>query len=200
MAAVPIRRAFFRPRPRASGEAATINSQTSKSDHETFVRCLLRDERTIRAFLRSMLPSACDVDEVMQEVSVVAWRKFGDLDDTDNFCKWVCAIARFEVLMYRRKKARDRFVLDESVERLIAEEGLEELELREKQLSALNNCLKKLPSNKRNLIVLVYSSRRSMISIAEELGKTPESIYKAMSRLRKLLLDCISQQLPEVSP
>ena len=41
-------------------------------DREMFVRLLMRHDRVIRAFLRGLLPTATDVDEVMQEVSVIA--------------------------------------------------------------------------------------------------------------------------------
>ena len=81
----------------------------------------------------------------MQEVCLVAWRKFSELDDPDSFRPWVCVISRYEVLMYRRKKARDRFVLDEEIALFIAEEGFEELVVRERQLEALESCLDKLP-------------------------------------------------------
>ena len=80
-------------------------SRVEEPDREQFVRLIMRHDRAIRAYLRSLLPASTDVDEVMQEVGVVAWRKFGELDDPNNFRRWVCVIARYEVLMHRRKKS-----------------------------------------------------------------------------------------------
>ena len=130
-------------------------SGVDEPDRELFVRLIMRHDRPIRAFLRGSLPTAADVDEVMQEVSVIAWRKFGQLDDPNGFRRWVCVIARYEVLMHRRKKARDRLVLGQEIEQLIAEEGLEELELREQQLKALEGCLDKLPKERSQLVLHV---------------------------------------------
>ena len=79
-------------------------SGVDEPDRELFVRLIMRHDRPIRAFLRGLLPTAADVDEVMQEVSVIAWRKFGQLDDPQDFRRWVCVIARYEVLMHRRWK------------------------------------------------------------------------------------------------
>ena len=62
--------------------------------HEAFLRLFTRCEPELRAFVRSCLPRLQDVDEVMQEVSLVAWRKFGDLDDRGRFAPWACLIAR----------------------------------------------------------------------------------------------------------
>ena len=136
-------------------------SGVDEPDRELFVRLIMRHDRPIRAFLRGLLPTAADVDEVMQEVSVIAWRKFGQLDDPNDFRRWVCVIARYEVLMYRRKKARDRLVLGEEIEQLIAEEGLQELDLREQQLKALDHCIAKLPRERRELALAAYATERA---------------------------------------
>ena len=53
--------------------------------HDAFLRLFTSHEPKLRAFVRSCLPRRQDADEVMQEVSLVAWRKFGDLDDRSRF-------------------------------------------------------------------------------------------------------------------
>lgn len=164
-------------------------------DRELFVRLLVRHDHVIRAYLRGLLPTATDVDEVMQEASVVAWRKFGELDDPDNFRRWACVIARYEVLMYRRKKARDRFVLGEDVEQIMADEGIEELSLRERQLEALDGCLGKMPDDRRGLVLRIYAAESSMKTVAAQVGKSPEAVYKALSRARRELLRCVELAL-----
>lgn len=174
--------------------------RTGGPDRELFVRLLMRHDRAIRAFLRSLLPTATDVDEVMQEVSVVAWRKFGELDDPENFRRWACVIARYEVLMHRRKKARDRFALGEDIEQLIALEGLEELSLREQQLDALEGCLEKLPAERKQLVLRVYAAEHPMRTIAQQIGKTPDALYKLLSRVRRDLLQCVEHTLAEAGP
>ena len=172
-------------------------SELSEHDREQFVRLIVRHDRAIRAFLRSLLPTANDVDEVMQEVSVIAWRKFEQLDDPENFKRWVCMIARYEVLMYRRKKARDRLVLTEEINKLIADEGLEELRLREEQLAALGHCLEKLPTDRKLLLLKIYSGTQPMKTIAEQIGKTPDAIYQTVSRVRRGLMKCVKQTVAE---
>ncbi len=172
-------------------------SGVDEADREPFVRLIMRHDRPIRAFLRGLLPTAADVDEVMQEVSVVAWRKFGQLDAPKDFRRWVCVIARYEVLMHRRKKARDRLVLGEEIEQLIAEEGLEELDLREQQLEALEGCLGKLPKERRQLVLHVYAAEHPMKTVAEQIGKTPETLYKLLSRVRRQLIQCVEHTLAE---
>lgn len=45
-------------------------------DYEQFVRLFAKHERAVRGLVRSMLPSLQDVDDVMQDVGLVCWRKF----------------------------------------------------------------------------------------------------------------------------
>lgn len=173
------------------------NDSTHRLEREQFVRLLTRHDRAIRAFLRALLPTFGDVDEVMQEVSVAAWRKFSSLDDPENFCRWACGISRNQVLRYRRSKARDRIVLGEDIEKLIADEGLDELVERQEQLTALEGCMEQLPEERKRLVLEAYSGERSMKAIAAAAGKTPEAIYQVISRLRRQLLNCITHSLAE---
>ncbi len=175
----------------------TNEPESDPPKQRSFVRLLMQHDRVIRAYLRGALPTANDVDEVMQEVSVVAWRKFHELDHPDNFRRWACVIAKYEILMHRRQKARDRFVLTEDIERLMADEGLEELSIRAQQLAALEGCLNKLPPKKRELVLRVYESAAPMKTIAAQIGKSPEALYKLVSRMRHGLLECVARTMLE---
>ena len=82
-------------------------------------------EQDLRRFIRSLLPTWTDTDEVVQQTAIVIWRKFDQFDPETNFMKWACVIARFEALAYRRKMARDRHVFREEVLELMADEAIE---------------------------------------------------------------------------
>ena len=84
----------------------------AESNHEAFITLLLRHESMVRAAIRAVVLRAEDVDEVMQAVSLVAWRKFDSLTDREGFGRWTCVIARHEVLKFKRARARDRFMLN----------------------------------------------------------------------------------------
>ncbi len=132
--------------------AAGSNPKRDTHDpHETFLRLWMHHEPPLRAFVRSCCPNAQEVDDVMQEVSVAALRKFSTLDDHSAFGPWACLIARYELLSARRRFARDRLVLAEDIVELLAEEGAQELPLRHRQLRALDQCVEKLPRERREL-------------------------------------------------
>lgn len=97
----------------------------SNSGHESFVRALARYEKVIRAYIRGAgISRPEDVDEIIQEVFVIAWQKFNQLENVEEFPRWACVIARYRVLEFRRNRFRDRLVLSEKVFELLLEEAL----------------------------------------------------------------------------
>ena len=131
----------------------------------------------------------------MQEVSVAALRKFSTLDDHSAFGAWACLIARYELLSARRRFARDRLVLAADIVELLVEEGAEELPLRQRQLRALDQCIEKLPRERRELALAAYAKGTTIREIAAQLGRTEGSLYQLLARIRSGLHRCMEQAL-----
>jgi len=165
--------------------------------HEDFLRLWTHHEPELRSFVRACVPRATQADEVMQEVSLVAWRKFSTLEDTAQFPRWACLIARYEILMSRRAHARDRLVLDEDIVEKLAEEGIEEMPLRHRQLDALDGCVGKLPPERRQLALAAYAPGVSMKDLAAQLGRSEGSLYQLLARIRQELLRCVDRTLAQ---
>jgi RNA polymerase sigma-70 factor (ECF subfamily) len=163
----------------------------AESNHEAFITLLLRHESMVRAAIRAVVLRAEDVDEVMQAVSLVAWRKFDSLTDREGFGRWACVIARHEVLKFKRARARDRFVLNESLVERIMEEGASECEFRAARLSFLERCLEKLPAARRQLLLRAYSPGCTTRAMAQLLGQSEDSLYQMLRRLRLELKRCV---------
>ena len=178
--------------------ATDSDRQNERPDpHETFMRLWTLHETSLRAFVRSCCPKAKEVDDVMQEVSVAALRKFSTLDDHSAFGAWACLIARYELLSARRRFARDRLVLAEDIVGLLAEEGADELPLRQQQLNALDDCIAKLPRERRELALAAYAKDSTIRELAARLKRTEGSLYQLLSRIRKALHQCMESALPE---
>ena len=93
-------------------------------DQSDFMRLFVRHERDLRVFARSLLPNWPAVDDVLQEASVVMWKKLHQLEQEDDFFTWARVIVRFEALRARRNAARDRLVLSEETLELLAKEAM----------------------------------------------------------------------------
>ena len=168
--------------------------------YEQFVALFARHERAVRAVVRSTLPSSQDADEVMQEVGLACWHKFSDFEadsSQDAFFKWACVIARFEVLKYRRKCARDRLVLSEETIRLLSVDAEDRHVVAEQERHALEDCLNGLSPADRRLLLSVHTLGDSVADIARQLGQSARRLYSRANKLRDLMGECVQRKLAE---
>lgn len=163
--------------------------------HHRFLRLFTTQEPAIRAFVRRLVPSRADADDVMQEVAVILWDKFDAFLEGADFRAWAFGIARFEVLAWMRDKGRDRLVLDEEVVQRLAEETeLAEPHLA-RQRDALDACMSKMDRPQRDLLLAAYEPQASIQKVATHSGRTIGGFYQWLHRVRRLLLDCIRREL-----
>lgn len=175
-------------------------SEEASDREEQFVSLFAQNERHLRAFVRSMGLDWNAVDDVMQTVSLVMWRKWDEFDIDTSFVSWGRVIARFEVLKFRRKMARDRHVFSDDLMDLLAEASLE-FESRvsnEQYQESLEKCLESLPAKSRELIQAAYAGNRTIKEVAADTGKSATALYKALDRIRNQLQVCIERRM-EVS-
>jgi len=161
-----------------------------------FLRQFVKHEEALRAFARVLLPTWESVDEVLQEASVVMWKKLPQLDETENFLPWAKVIVRFEALRLRRNHARDRHLFTDDVIELLAKDAAEVHEdvwVHERE--SLKKCLGQLSSHHRELVLAPYSSTGRLTDLAEKTGHTINSIYKLLGRLREKLAVCVETKL-----
>ena len=52
----------------------------SSDPYELFVELFTQNEQTLRTFVRSLVPTWHDTDEIVQEVVLAAWQKFEQYD------------------------------------------------------------------------------------------------------------------------
>jgi RNA polymerase sigma-70 factor (ECF subfamily) len=162
------------------------------------MRLFVKHERNLRVFARSMLPNWPAVDDVLQEASVVMWKKLHQLEKEEDFFTWARVIVRYEALRARRIAARDRLVLSEETLQLLANEAMPTTEDDlEKERAALNRCLKKMGYKQRELLFAASRRDGGVKKLAEATNRTANSLYKLIGRLRASLRKCALRQLQD---
>ena len=165
-------------------------------DKDRFLTLFLKHERELAGIARAALPDWNAVDDVIQEASLVMWRKIDQLQADDEFIPWARMILRFEVLKYRRSCSRDRLLLDDDLVSLIAVESKDDpAEVVQQQRSAVRECLKRFSPDHQRLLLAPYTRDDAVKEIAEAAGKTANSLYKRLGRLRSKLHDCVRLQV-----
>lgn len=178
-------------------------SKEDNTNQENFVRLFTKYQGNVRAFVSSLLPTWEGVDEVMQQTSLVMWRKcdqFNYSGEDKSYLDWAFMIARYEVLKYRRKWATDRLVFSEDVHELLAKEAEEVAAKQSDREKALIGCLQKLQPSQRSLIQTSYADGVSIKDAAEIVGRTPTGLCKALARIRKHLHKCIQTTIQSEQP
>jgi len=170
--------------------------ETTPIPESDFLRLFVKHEQALMAFARVILPTWESVDEVMQESSVVMWKKLSQLDLADNFLPWAKMIVRFEALRLRRDHARDRHVFGDAVIELLANEAAQmDEDVWEQEREALSGCLAQMAAHHRELVLAPYASEGRVTRLAEESGRTINSLYKLLGRLREKLAQCVQNKI-----
>lgn len=169
--------------------------QKSADCYEAFLGQFAANEAALRAYVRRLVPMRDDAADVMQGIALVLWKKFGELDNPNDFRKWAFGVARYETLSWLRDKARDRRVLANDLLDTIAHESALIDERLEAQRDALENCLGKLPAQQRTLVLKAYTPDVQIRDVAERSGRTVGAFYQWLHRMRMQLLECTQRTI-----
>ena len=167
-------------------------------DAERIFEVLLRQNaRPLTAFIRSIVSSTSMVDDVFQETTMVAWRRFDDFDPSRPFGPWLRGIAARTAMAAYRKAGRERPIGDDllaAIEDRIV--GLEHLEFEDPEAWAreLEDCVRRLPENYRDCIECEARGVGSMKEIASAVDLGIEVVKKRLQRGRRHLADCLRRK------
>jgi RNA polymerase sigma-70 factor (ECF subfamily) len=159
--------------------------------HARFLRLYTQSEGALRVFVRSMLPTAEDAAEVMQEVAVVLWERFERYDPAREFRAWAFGVARLQALMFLRRARSERRFFDEALVQMLADTAQEAADVHEQQREALETCLRRLPAGRRELVLEAYARGARIDQLAKNRGQTAMALYKILHRIRISLLECM---------
>lgn len=163
--------------------------------HEEFIALFVRHEPAVHSFLTSLLANLDDAEVVMQETSMVMWKKFGQFEAGTSFRNWGFQIARFEAMNFRRKKQRDRHFFSDELVGLLADDAAQHAAQLEEERRVLAHCLAKLDSRHRGLLSGCYREGSTIREYAERVGRTPNAVRKHLARIRTALSLCVRQTL-----
>ncbi|WP_425399880.1 sigma-70 family RNA polymerase sigma factor [Aeoliella sp.] len=171
-----------------------LPSDDDSSRTETFLRHYTDCETQLRGYLLSLLSNQSDTDEAFQETILVLWRRFDEFDPDGSFFAWAKGIAFHKALHLRQKRSRckvEDHAFLEAVDAMIDRN----VEGQRMQIQMLKQCLEKLADADRKLVNVRYGTDRRIVDYAEEVGKPANTVYKALERIRRMLIQCVERNL-----
>jgi RNA polymerase sigma-70 factor, ECF subfamily len=162
---------------------------------------LVRHDRRLRSFIATMLANTQDLEEIVQNTCMVAWRKvetfsYDGTTADEEFVRWLCTIARYEILTWRRSRAPSHlFVLEDNLLDRIQAIQFQESAYLEQQHQALVHCIQKLRPRDREMASLFYDAQAAVRDLAARFGIGVNAVYKSLARIRATLLECIQKTM-----
>jgi RNA polymerase sigma-70 factor (ECF subfamily) len=173
-----------------SDDAALLAEIREGSDR-AFNLLIDRHQQAVRGFLRRLLGSAADADDVAQETFLAAWQDAGGFRGGSSVRSWLCAIAwrkaRSAQRSWFQRRAREQDWQAEG-----ADSGLGESAPVEDRL-AVKAALMALPIEQRAAVALCLAEGFSHAEAAEALGAPLGTVKSHVARGRARLLEVLSK-------
>jgi RNA polymerase sigma factor (sigma-70 family) len=165
-------------------------------DREPLVKILLAERVKILAYIQLMVRREDLAEDVFQDVFAIALEKHHTIQDELHLLKWLRTTSRFQAFATLRKARSNHVSLNESSLELL-EPVWQKLDHDRgaRRAEALANCVESLPKRAKDLLQRRYMHELDYTELARLLKRPVPSLYVALSRIHKLLADCISNRL-----
>jgi RNA polymerase sigma-70 factor (ECF subfamily) len=162
-----------------------------------FALQLTSHQSTLYAAIAALLGGVEGAHDVLQETNVVLLEKAAEYDPARPFVPWALTFARFQVMAWRKRQARDRLVLNDELFAVLADRLTIDAAPPNRRLDAIETCLQKLQPESRKLVDARYVQGETVQAMAARLGRSVNVVSVALFRIRKALLDCVRATLAQ---
>jgi len=163
-------------------------------DVDAFGELYQHTHRRIHQYIRQMVPTTGDAEDLMQEVYLRAWSGLKQLQANEAFWVWLHRIARNAVLDWRKRKQVSTVSLEstftddedgetEPVEVADWSENPEQIALSE----AMQEAVRSLPENHREVVTMYYLEDMGISEVAKVLGVPKNTVLSRLARARETL-------------
>jgi RNA polymerase sigma factor (sigma-70 family) len=160
---------------------------------------LVQHDRWLRTIVLARLGERQAVPEVMQEVALAAVAQHAPLDDRTRVGPWLYKLAVRQALMYRRRRGRQRKLLDGYARNQPGGKSTSEIRepldwlLQDERRELVRAALEQLPRRDAEILLLKYTENWSYRVLAAHLGVSESAVetrlHRARGRLRAALSD-----------
>jgi RNA polymerase sigma-70 factor (ECF subfamily) len=180
------------PSIKREGDAAALQAE----GHLTSADLFRQYARFVAAFLVRMGVQRADLDDVMQEVFLVAHRLGGYMPGPAKPTTYLANIALRAATSHRRKGNVRSFV--RANDELVGNAGSdandpERIADNKQRLELLDRCLDRLDDDKRAVFVMAEIQGETVVSIAAGLGIPVDTAYSRLRAARKLFQEAAAE-------
>ncbi len=163
-------------------------------DKEALRGLLERNWGWLKGLVCGMAQSGGDTDDILQNVCVQVIGKIGTLREPERFRPWLAAVARNEVLRWRRRNRKRPVSLDENAagERLDdTAAGPVESAACAEEFELMRSAIGRLPEKYREVFMLAHAGDVSYARMAEILDIPVTTVQIRLVRARRMVYDLV---------
>lgn len=165
-------------------------AQTLASSREAYGLLVVRYSRSVRALCLARLGSGHDIDDLVQESFLRAFKGLRRLKEKARFGAYLHRIARNVCVDWLRRHRRDPASLeDQPVDLSVATD--DPVDVREERMQTLRMLVGRLPLALREAVMLFYFDNRSYVQIAECLDISEAAVNQRLHRARVALRSAV---------
>ncbi|MFC4992632.1 sigma-70 family RNA polymerase sigma factor [Rubritalea tangerina] len=170
-----------------------LGNSNDATELAQFVSQLTDHQSVIRGYIRTLIPNASDIRDVLQNTNIALWERRSEFKTGTNFKAWAFTIARYRALEHRRAMRKDKdLVFDDELIDLLSSPSTDfSAAQHERKQVALDSCLQQLKDKDRNLIHARYFQNANLEEYAKIDGRSYGSIRVILNRLRITLRNCV---------
>jgi RNA polymerase sigma-70 factor (ECF subfamily) len=183
-------------------DAASAPYPVSGDEHLSSAELFRLHAPFVAKFILRMGAPRADLDDLMQEVFLIAHRNGGYQAGPAKPTTYLASIA-FRLVHTERRKRRVRAFVESDTDQVDAAAGAgnpEHSALERERLRRLQKALDTLDEDKRAVFVLAELQGESVVSIAAGLGIPVDTAYSRLRAARKLFREAVHAQIEPATP
>ncbi len=173
-----------------------IIGRVKSGDREAFRLVVRQSAPILRSYLASQVRHMNDVDDLAQDVFIIAFEKLDQFEQGD-FGAWLREIARYRLLMHYRTSARRESAVERFREQLTQtiQQDLENTVAKQtpEMIEKLLDCIGRLPDRMRQVVQYGLDGAKAA-ALAEKMNTTVGAVYNLQYRANTRLRECITSE------
>jgi len=183
-------------------DESRLIDESLEGSEEAFCRLVRLHQGRIRTYLLRYVHRVDLVDDLAQEVFLTAYHSLRTFKRDAPLSLWLLGIARHQALRHLRDEGRRRARESGRLREILAAFQADEAERAggddaafDREMAALQDCLKDLPGESSQIVTEHYFRGRSLVSLAGEMGRKEGTVRVALLRIRASLRRCVQGKL-----
>lgn len=151
----------------------------------------------VAAYTASLVSDHHQTEEVLSRIAITVVRKFEQYDPSRSFKAWAIGIARYEVLKFRRERARDRHLFAQDLLETIGDRCVVLSEESAFNGAALKECVGKVQGRSAAALTMCYGENLRSAEIGRRLRMSSGAVRTMLHRARDVVRRCLEQKKKE---